>query len=232
MDEYHHCCDVEDILELDEEIQDRYDLFIEECGVAPNYADVYIEYKDGQGQRDIIALNPKAGEKLDDEVVFTCLNFEEFKKLAEKDCKEYFRVMEIYDYFHGNRDHELKTEMKEKTLSEKSGASAPITEWDTDTIDNGTTLINAEEKEVPYYEDLSRISNVKVFRNPLLHDRDEYRIKCMIDGVQQMGRVIFPMQIVALANGTNRTKIAAQAFAREMTLNNPCEQSRKNGRGL
>lgn len=231
LDEFHNCCDIEDLLELDEEIQDLYDLFIEECGVAPNYAVVYIEYKDGEGQRDMIALNPEAGERMDDEVVFTCSNFEEFKKLADENCKEDFRVTEIYDYIHGDKDYELKAKMREKSYSGNTLVSAPINENDIDTMDDGATIITSEEKEILWYDDLSRISDVNVFRNPMNKDYVEFRMRCKIDGEQMLGRVITTGQVEELANGADRKEMAARVFAREMTLNNPNDQSIRNGQG-
>ena len=231
LDEFQHNCDVEDILELDEQIQDTYDLFIEDCGKAPNYADVYIIYKDGGGQRDTIALNPKAGEQDDESVVFTCQNFEEFKKLADNNNKEDFYVAEIYGYYYGDRDHELKAAMQEKSYSANPVVSSPINENDIDTMDAGATLITSEEKEIPWYKDLSRISDVNVFRNPMNKDYVEFRMRCKIDGEQMLGRVITTQQVEDLANGADRKEIAAQVFAREMTLNNPNEQSIKNGLG-
>lgn len=116
-------------------------------------------------------------------------------------------------------------------LSQIVNSQEQLADKDIDTLDEGATLVNAEEKEVPWYEDLTRISEVKIFRNPFLHDRDEYRMKCRIDGVQQLGRVLFPTQVVELANGADKTEIAAQVFAREMTLNNPNDQSIKAGPG-
>lgn len=330
LEEFHNCCEIEDLLTLDEEVQDKYDLFVENNGQAPNYAEVFIEYKDDKAsQRDMIALNSEAGECADDEVVFTCSSFDDFKRLTAEDNGEDFVVREIYGYHEGNMNGQKRTfddehihdelddtirkamKSEERTIEidmdmtprklkdvlakegiqlldilpgideplplNKEGGNVAhvylrvdcdcnsVIDWadeymyrdaraedsdtritklsqivnsqeqfadkDIDTLDEGATLVNAEEKEVPWYEDLTRISEVKIFRNPFLHDRDEYRMKCRIDGVQQLGRILFPTQVVELANGADKTEIAAQVFAREMTLNNPNDQSIKAGPG-
>ena len=87
-------------------------------------------------------------------------------------------------------------------------------------------VADSTAKEIPWYEDLSRISDVRIYRNPLNKSSLEFRLRCTIDGVQQMGRIIHPQMVEDLANGADRTEMAAKVFAREMTLNNPQSQQK------
>ena len=302
LEDIHNNCDAEDILELDEEIQDLYDLYVENNGVQPNYAEVYITYKDGEGIRSMIALNEAAGEAADEEVVFTCSSFDEFKKLAVPDNGEDFVVEEIYSYSMGDMGVLQKVDMDE-TADNMLGQQLPacserviqvdmaVTEGqlrdilsregivlpeilpgideplplDDDTnyvaadylriVDN-TVLDWTDEyqyrdaklddsnlkieslvemtrlqalaatssrtmDETPWFEDLSRITDVRVYRNPMNKSAIEFRMRCCIDGVQQLGRVITTQDVEDLANGADKKKMASQVFAREMTLNNP-----------
>jgi hypothetical protein len=41
-----------------------------------------------------------------------------------------------------------------------------------------------------------------------------------------MGRIIHPQMVEDLANGADRTEMAAKVFAREMTLNTPQSQQK------
>lgn len=205
LEEFHNCCEPEDILELDEEILDRYNLFIEQRGQAPNYAEVFIEYKeDGKGLRAMIALNEKAGEYADDEVLFTCSNFEEFKRLAEEENGEDFKVCELYDYHAGTLDME-----QELNASKKDSLTEGI-----DSRDNGATVFETEEKAEEVK--LPCITDVKVFRNGTNTFSTEYKMRCKIDGIQQMGKLLTTAQVEDLANGADRIKMATEVFAKEI----------------
>lgn len=73
------------------------------------------------------------------------------------------------------------------------------------------------------YHGLLRITDVCVFRNPQVHDSDEFRIRCRIDGVHQMGRVLSADQVEQLANGADKV------FDSELKQQNSCERSVKSG---
>lgn len=68
----------------------------------PDYAQVTIVWKDNrtEEQQDCIALNPKAGYANDENVVFTCLDIQEFKRLLNPDNGEdfYIKAVNGFDY--------------------------------------------------------------------------------------------------------------------------------------
>lgn len=68
----------------------------------PDYAQVTIVWKDNDAeeQQDCIALNPKAGYANDENVVFTCLDTQEFKRLLNPDNGEdfYIKTVNGFDY--------------------------------------------------------------------------------------------------------------------------------------
>ena len=294
----------EDLLDIDEELKDRCNLFVEQHGTTPNYAEVYVEYKDDdESMRAMIALNEEAGEYADDEVMFTCRNMDEFYRLAEEDNGEDFKVTELCGYHRGMKDIE-------KEIAEEEGVENDI---DMDSRDEGATVFEAEEnveervvrvdrtitieelrnvfaregitiddvlpgideplplkadgqtladdlylrivdqqvidyansymyqtvekdnpdisielltdiiaeqkkKENSEKEkqisdcDLLRITDVRVFRNPQNKAEMEFRMRCKIDGVQQLGKILTSDQVEELANGADRTRMAAQVF--------------------
>ena len=337
---FHNNCEPDDILTLEEEVQDKFDMFVEENGRQPNYAEVFIEYKDDQAsQRDMIALNDQAGEYADEEVVFTCSSFDEFKQLTRENNGEDFIVREIYGYHTGSMDGQKRSfddahihdeldeiirqaeqaderiimidmdmtpqQLKDvlakegiKLLDVLPGIDEPLplnkvggnvaqvylrvacdsvidwaddymyrdaknTDTDyhidklshivasqeqmanvqpaikadddrTDTLDQGATLIESEKavEDIPWYEDLSRITDVNIYRNPQNKSQTEFRMRCKIDGEQLLGRILYPQQVEDLANGADKVAMAAKVFAREMTLNNPNEREQQRGMKL
>lgn len=68
----------------------------------PDYAQVTIVWKDKhtEEQQDCIALNPKAGYANDENVVFTCLDIQDFKRLLNPDNGEdfYIKTVNSFDY--------------------------------------------------------------------------------------------------------------------------------------
>ena len=84
-------------------------------------------------------------------------------------------------------------------------------------------------KAAAEYDGLLRITGVCVFRNPQVRDSVEFRMRCRIDGVQQMGRVLSADQVEQLANGADKVRMAAKVFDSERTLQNSCERSLKSG---
>ena len=309
LEEFHNHCEPEDILTLDEEIVDKFDRYVEEHGKQPNYAEVFIEYKDDRAsQRDMVALNPEAGEAADEEVAFTFSNFDAFKRLTSEDSGEDFVIREIYAYHAGSMEGQKHTfddahihDELDETIRQAEQAEERVIEVDMDMTpqqlkdvlakegiklldvlpgmdeplplnkDNGNVahvylrvvydgvidwadeymyrdamqddpnlkieslaamvrlqqgVADSTAKEIPWYEDLSRISDVRIYRNPLNKSSLEFRLRCTIDGVQQMGRIIHPQMVEDLANGADRTEMAAKVFAREMTLNNPQSQQK------
>ena len=309
LEEFHNHCEPEDILTLDEEIVDKFDRYVEEHGKQPDYAEVFIEYKDDRAsQRDMVALNPEAGEAADEEVAFTFSNFDAFKRLTAEDSGEDFVIREIYAYHAGSTDGQKRTfddahihDELDETIRQAEQAEERVIEVDMDMTpqqlkdvlakegiklldvlpgideplplnkENGNVshvylrvvydgvidwadeymyrdamqddpnlkieslaamvrlqqgVADSTAKEIPWYDDLSRISDVRIYRNPLNKSSLEFRLRCTIDGVQQMGRIIHPQMVEDLSNGADRTEMAAKVFAREMTLNNPQSQQK------
>lgn len=62
----------------------------------------------------------------------------------------------------------------------------------------------------------AEITEVRIFRNPQNHSETEFRMRCKIDGVQQMGKVLTSQQVEDLANGADRIDMAAKVFAHEI----------------
>ena len=169
LQQFHDNCEEEELLELDEEIEDKYNLFIERNGEAPNYAEVDIKYKDDRtALRAMIALNVSAGEYADEEVLFTCHDFEEFKRLANEDNGEDFVITEMYNYHKGTLDEEQEYA---KGHDESKGVNPIMAHEGKD---------NAEVE----------ITEVRIFRNPQNHSELEFRMRCKVDGQQQMGKSI------------------------------------------
>ena len=208
LQEFHFFCETEDILGLDEYMVDLYDLFNEQHGMAPNYAEVYVNFKDNRtGFRTMIALNDKAGEYADDEVIFTCSNMDEFYKLAEDDNGEDFKVTELCGYHRGMMDIEQKIAMEADN------------EVNIDSRDNGATIFETETH-------LPRITNIRVYLNSQNKANTEFRMRCKIDGIQQLGKVLKPEQVEELANGANRAQIASIVFSKELKDNLNNQQAR------
>lgn len=201
LQQFHDNCEEEELLELDEEIEDRYNLFVEQKGQQPNYAEVYVKFmNDGNGMRAMIALNDKAGEYADDEIFFTCSSFDEFKKLVKEDNGEDFTVRQIFGYYAGT----LNLGQQQKTSIDESAQ-----------INTGTpnkVLNDAERKD----RDIQHITDVQVYRCSKSEYATEYRMRCKIDGVQQMGKLLTTAQVEDLANGVDRLKMASEIFAKEI----------------
>lgn len=195
LQQYHDNCEERELLKLDEKIQDKYNLFIERHEKVPNYAEVDIKYKDdGTALRAMIALNQSAGEYADEEVLFTCHDFEEFKRLTNEDNGEDFVITEMYNYHKGTLDEEQEYA---KGHDESKG---------------GNPIMANEGKDNTEAE----ITEVRIFRNPQNHSETEFRMRCKIDGVQQMGKVLTSQQVEDLANGADRIDMAAKVFAHEI----------------
>ena len=195
LQQYYDNCEERDLLKLDEKIQDKYNLFIERHEKVPNYAEVDIKYKDdGTALRAMIALNQSAGEYADEDVLFTCHDFEEFKRLTNEDNGEDFVITEMYNYHKGTLDEEQEYA---KGHDESKGVNQ---------------IMANEGKDNTEVE----ITEVRIFRNPQNHSETEFRMRCKIDGVQQMGKVLTSQQVEDLANGADRIDMAAKVFAHEI----------------
>lgn len=206
LQQYHDNCEEKELLKLDERMQDKYNLFIEQHGKTPDYAEVDIKYKeDGASLRAMIALNKSVGEYADDEVFFACSNFEEFKKLTNEENGEDFNVCELYGY----RAEALNFEQELDAVKKKCQTDS------IDSMDNGATVFETEEKEMG--ENLPRVTEINVYRSALNTISTEYKMRCKIDGVQQMGKVLTSQQVEDLANGADRIDMAQKVFADEMT---------------
>lgn len=313
LEEFYIFCEPEDKLTFEEELQDKLDWYIEEHGKQPNYAEVFIEYKDNRSsQRDMIALNPEAGEQADEEVFFTCSSFEDFKRLAAENNGEDFIVREIYGYHAGNMDGQKRTfddahihdELEEairqaeqeeeriieidvemtpkqlkdvlkkegiKLLEVLPGIDEPlplnkddgkvaqvylrvvcdaVIDWADDYMYRDAKALDTDPKitklshivvsqeqlalelaqQANENDKLLHISDIRVYRNPQNSSSTEFRMRCRIDGVQQMGKVLTPAQVENLANGEDKTRMAAEVFAKELTSSLSRENQR--GRGL
>jgi len=73
-------------------------------------------------------------------------------------------------------------------------------------------LNDAETKD----RDIQHITDVQVYRCSKSEYATEYRMRCKIDGVQQMGKLLTTAQVEDLANGVDRLKMASEIFAKEI----------------
>lgn len=266
-----------------------------------------MEWKDDRAsQRDMIALTDEAGLEADEEVVFTCSDFEDFKRLTSADNGEDFVVREIYGYHAGwgqqeqldvseqlidldNPSEELFSPVKEiiavdvavsldrlRDVLQTEGITLPdvladtgeslpldkagqmvsadfllvqdgvVTDWadeyayrDALTDYSGELLprvshmLTAQQRQAAMtakaaaeYDGLLRITDVCVFRNPQVRDSVEFRMRCRIDVVQQMGRVLSADQVEQLANGADKVRMAAKVFDGELSAG----RTRQTGR--
>ena len=290
LEEFHNTYEVDDVLSLDEEVQDLYDLYLQQKGKEPLYAEVLVEWKDDRvSQQDMIALTDEAGKAADEKVLFTCSNFEDFKRLTAVDNGEDFVVREIYGYHSGAElqkqraaserlidldrpSREVSSPVKNiiavdvavgldclREVLQTEGITLPdvladtgeplpldkagqmvsadfllvqdgvVTDWaDEYTYRDALTdysgeflsrvshMMTAQQrlaaetaKAAAEYDGLLRITDVYVFRNPQVRDSVEFRMRCRIDGVQQMGRVLSADQVEQLANGADKVRMAS-----------------------
>ena len=271
-----------------------------------------VEWKDDRvSQQDMIALTDEAGKAADEKVLFTCSNFEDFKRLTAVDNGEDFVVREIYGYHSGAElqkqraaserlidldrpSREVSSPVKNiiavdvavgldclREVLQTEGITLPdvladtgeplpldkagqmvsadfllvqdgvVTDWaDEYTYRDALTdysgeflsrvshMMTAQQrlaaetaKAAAEYDGLLRITDVYVFRNPQVRDSVEFRMRCRIDGVQQMGRVLSADQVEQLANEADKVRMASKVFDSELTLHNSCERSLKSGPG-
>ena len=110
-------CSEEEIMNTQEEMQAKWQWFVESHGKQPNYARVYIQWdgEDDVEERDI-ALNPVAGDYADDEVMFTCSSPKEFFRLENENNGEDFRIVEFVSYSLGTLDENMEQHLKDNEL--------------------------------------------------------------------------------------------------------------------
>lgn len=117
LEEISNNCSEEDVMDLQEELQAKWQWFAESRGKQPNYAQVFIQW---EGEEDVeertIALNPVAGDYADDEVMFTCMNPEDFYRLAGENNGEDFRIVEFLRYTLGTLEENLQQHLADNEL--------------------------------------------------------------------------------------------------------------------
>lgn len=110
-------CSEEELLNTQEELQAKWQWFVESHGKEPNYARVYVQWN---GEDEVleydIALNAVAGDYADDEVMFTCTSPEEFFRLEKADNGEDFRIVEFVSYSLGTLEENRKLYQEENEL--------------------------------------------------------------------------------------------------------------------
>lgn len=85
-----------DIDEIQVEVQKKYDAFVKENGIEPDYANCCIVWKDTNDSYDVkIQFSNDTGE--DDDIFFYCGSLNGLKSLATFGGED-FIVTEVYDY--------------------------------------------------------------------------------------------------------------------------------------
>ena len=116
--------------------------------------------------------------------------------------------------------NELHREALNAASSQKKASTVPA--------DAETTRFIYVQQQAQEHDLLLRITDVRVYRNPQNATSTEFRMRCRIDGEQQMGKVLTAAQVENLANGEDKTRMAAKVFADELSR----ENSRKQQQGM
>ena len=116
--------------------------------------------------------------------------------------------------------NELHREALNAASSQKKAGTVPA--------DAETTRFIYVQQQAHEHDLLLRITDVRVYRNPQNATSTEFRMRCRIDGEQQMGKALTAAQVENLANGEDKTRMAAKVFADELSR----ENSRKQQQGM